>query len=114
MANEGHNQGAAQPMNVLYVLNPSKVNGSLWKMRDIIKKQSNQGATHLRMANISKFSWNHLVESEVRKMFCKCAATNLIDMISRVKERGKQPYWILDDFYKDLVAYWETDKAKEK
>ena len=35
-------------------------------------------------------------------------------MISRVKERGKQPYWILDDFYKDLVAYWETDKAKEK
>ena len=47
-------------------------------------------------------------------MFCKCVATKLIDMISRVKERGKQPYWILDDFYKDLVAYWETDKAKEK
>jgi len=62
----------------------------------------------------SKFFWNHLIESEVRKMFCKCAATKLIDMISRVKERGKQPYWILDDYYKDLVAYWGTDKAKEK
>ena len=47
-------------------------------------------------------------------MFCKYAATKLIDMISRVKERGKKPYWIFDDFYKDLVAYWETDKAKEK
>lgn len=46
-------------------------------------------------------------------MFCKCAATKRIDMISRVKERGKQPYWIPDDFYKDLVSYWETDKAKE-
>ena len=30
MANEGQNQGEAQPMNVLGVLNPSKVNGSLW------------------------------------------------------------------------------------
>ncbi|XP_048615129.1 uncharacterized protein LOC125587880 isoform X2 [Brassica napus] len=86
MATEGENHGADQPMNVLGVLNPSS----------------------------SKFSWNHLIESEVRKMFCKCAATKLIDMISRVKERGKQPYWILDDYYKDLVAYWGTDKAKEK
>ena len=62
----------------------------------------------------SKFFWNHLIESEVRKMFCKCAETKLINMISRVKERDKQPYWILDDYYKDLVAYWGTDKAKEK
>ncbi|CAA7060113.1 unnamed protein product [Microthlaspi erraticum] len=47
-------------------------------------------------------------------MFHKCAATKLIDMISRVKERGQQPYWILDDYYKDLVDYWATDKAKER
>ncbi|CAA7040523.1 unnamed protein product [Microthlaspi erraticum] len=45
-------------------------------------------------------------------MFHKCAATKLIDMISRVKERGQQPYWILDDYYKDLVEC--KAKAKER
>ncbi|KAG7560830.1 putative transposase Ptta/En/Spm plant [Arabidopsis thaliana x Arabidopsis arenosa] len=47
-------------------------------------------------------------------MFHKSAATKLIDMISRVKERGKMPYWILDDQYKILVEYWGTEKAKER
>ncbi|XP_033143408.1 uncharacterized protein LOC117132701 [Brassica rapa] len=36
MANEGENHGAAQPMNVLGVLNPSRVNGSLWFKRDSV------------------------------------------------------------------------------
>ncbi|XP_048609740.1 uncharacterized protein LOC106376878 [Brassica napus] len=134
MANEGENHGADQPMNVLGVLNPSRVNGSLWfkcdsvitnEIRTIIRSDfpgpyRNWSTTpqHVKerwwFTFKSKFFWNHLIESEVRKMFCKCAETKLINMISRVKERDKQPYWILDDYYKDLVAYWGTDKAKEK
>ncbi|CAN7028437.1 hypothetical protein Bca4012_043329 [Brassica carinata] len=39
MANDGHNQEAAQPRNVLGVLNPSKVNGSLWFKRDSITNE---------------------------------------------------------------------------
>ena len=50
----------------------------------------------------------------MKKTFHKCAATKLIGMISRVKERGKQPYWIIDDDYTDLVKYWGTENQRKK
>ncbi|CAD5318355.1 unnamed protein product [Arabidopsis thaliana] len=35
-------------------------------------------------------------------------------MISRVRERGKQPYWILNDQYQFFIEYWGTENAKER
>ncbi|KAG2333051.1 hypothetical protein Bca52824_004231 [Brassica carinata] len=103
MANEDQNQGAAQPMNVLGVLNPSRVQARFPitnEIRTIIRSDfpgpyRNWSTTPQHVKNRwwftfkSKFFWNHLIETEVRKMFCKCAATKLIDMISRKSKASK-------------------------
>ena len=61
-----------------------------------------------------RITWDPAIEYKVQKVYKEQVKKRLRDFLSKVREKGKRPYWIGQEAWAGLVAYWGSAAFKKK